>query len=231
MSKVTNQKTISLDYIESDDPAEIDRGIRDSIMGVRLSILTMALGLARIKSENLFRKLNYKSMRAYMTSLGEDTKMDHSSIYNWLSIGEAYIKHRNELEMIGFSDKDGPTKLPYLERALTAGKKEEVFSNLINMSKRDFIDFAKSGSTPIPDDAPFLEIRGQTAYINGRRAVIVTKNLNRRYTKLLMATVRVVGRAMKRGGVIVAVHLRNRNEAKRFKIKARRIRANMRKKR
>ena len=81
MNELSCQNTIFLDYVESDDPAEIDRGIRDSIIGVRLSILTMGLGLARIKSENLFRKLKFRTMSAYVNRLCEETKMDRSSIY------------------------------------------------------------------------------------------------------------------------------------------------------
>ena len=230
MNQLSNENTIFLDYVESDDPIEIDRGIRDTIMGVRLSILTMGLGLARIKSEGLFRKMKFRSMRAYIDSLCEETKMDHSSIYNWLGIGETYIKYRSELDLIGFSDKDGPTKLPYLERALTVGEKDEVLNNLLNMSQREFADFAKSGTYELPDNTPFLEIRGHTAYVKGRRAIMVNKNLDKKYSKLLMATVRAVSRAMERGGIIVAVHLRNRKEANRFKIHARYIRAKIRRK-
>ena len=77
-------------------------------------------------------------------------------------IVEAYIKHRNDLEIIGFSDSNGPGKLPYLERALAVGERDEVFNNLMNMSQREFADFAKSGIAGIPEDVPFLEIRGHS---------------------------------------------------------------------
>ena len=132
--------------------------------------------------------------------------------------------------MIGFNDKDGPTKLTYLELALSVGEREEVFSNLKTMSKRDFAEYAKSGNKGVSDDVPFIEIRGHTVYAQGRRAIIVSKHFSKRYTNLLIGTVRVVSRAMERGGVIVAVHLRNRKEANRFKVQAKRIRAKIRRK-
>ena len=43
MSNLIGNNTIFLDYVKSDDPAEIDRGIRETIKGVRLSILTIIL--------------------------------------------------------------------------------------------------------------------------------------------------------------------------------------------
>ena len=224
MNTLTVDNAISLDYVKSDDPAEIDQGIRDTIRGLRLSILTLGLGLARIKTEGFFKKLKFRTMGAYVDRLCEETKMDRSSIYSWLGMGEAYIKYRNELEMIGFTDQDGPSKLPYIERALTVGEKEEVFNNLKNMSFREFADFAKSGSAE-KTDIPFLEIRGHTFYLQGQRAIIVNKNLGEKNTSMLRKTVRVVCRALERGGVVVAVHLRNSKEANRFKHEARRIRA------
>jgi hypothetical protein len=41
---------ISLDYANSDNAVEIDAGIRESIKGLRLSILAMGLGLVRFKA-------------------------------------------------------------------------------------------------------------------------------------------------------------------------------------
>ena len=165
MSSISAENTILLDYIKSDDPAEIDQGIKDTIKGVRLSILTMGIGLARIKSENLFKKLKFRNMSAYVDGLCEETKMERSCIYGWLGMGEAYIKYRSELEMIGFTDQDGPSKLPYLERALAVGEKDEVFNKLKEMSLREFADYAKSGIAEKADDIPFLEIRGNTFYL------------------------------------------------------------------
>jgi len=225
MGKVAAVSEISLDYAKSDDPAEIDQGIRETIRGVRISILTMGIGLARIKTEGLFRKLKFRSMSAYVDHLCEETEIDRSSIYSWLGMGEAYIKYGSELETIGFTDQDGPSKLPYLERALALGRKDEVFTNLKNMSLREFTDFAKSGNGTNPDAMPFLEIRGNTFYLQGQKAIIVNKNLGSKNTEMLTETVRVVCRALERGGTVVAVHLRSSKEADRFAIEAKRIRA------
>jgi hypothetical protein len=59
--------------------------------------------------------------------------MNRSNLYNWEYIEKACITHRSDLERIGFSDDDGPTKLPYLARAL----EKQVCKNLVSISNRN----------------------------------------------------------------------------------------------
>ena len=212
-----------LDYVNSDDAAEIDMGIRDTIMGIRLSILTMGLGLAKIKSKGFFKALGFRSMLEYIDSLSTETKMNRSSIYNWLNIGEAFIKYKAELEQIGFSENDGPTKLPYLERALAFRQKEEVFDNIKNMSLREFIDFAKGGKPEPLRDVPYIINKGSVIYIRGKKAIIVNKNLGRRTTNYFMKVVGVACEALEKGGYIMPVFLRSKRETKRFNRSYKRI--------
>ena len=49
LPKQVGNAHFSLDFAASDDAAEIDAGIRESIKGVRLSILAMGMGLAKLK--------------------------------------------------------------------------------------------------------------------------------------------------------------------------------------
>ena len=217
MGDLTNENTIFLDYVSSDDPAEIDQGIRDTIKGVRLSVLTIGLGLARIKSEKLFKKLNSRNITEYLERLCDETKMVRSTIYNWLDIGEAYIKYRTELEQIGFSDQDGPTKLPYLERALAVREKDEVFDNIRNMSLREFIEFSKGERAEPSEDTPYIVIKGSVVYIKGRRAIIVSNKIGRKITKYFLKVIHVACQALDKGGRIMPVFLRNKRESERFK--------------
>ena len=72
--------------------------------------------------------------------------MDRTSLYKWLYIGEAYLKHQSELEQIGFNDSDGPTKLPYLKRALEINQEQEVFNNIKTMTVKEFAAFSKGSA-------------------------------------------------------------------------------------
>ena len=218
-----------LGYAGSDDPVELDRGVRNTIRSVSLSILTIGLTLARIKAGKLFLELGCKNITAYIEGLSKDTKSDRGNIFSWLKIGETYIKYRDDLEKIGFSNDDGPTKLPYLEKALEKAPKQEVFDKLMLMSQRQFKAFAKSNKEKSEEAPPLWEIRGNILYMKGQRAAIINRNLGRRKTKLLMGALRAACRAIERRGCLVAVHLRNWDEVEQFEPAAKRIRSRIQK--
>jgi hypothetical protein len=132
-----------LDFAYSDKPEEVDAGIRETIRGVKLSILTMGIALYRLNVAGLYIDLGFRKFGVYIDKLVEDTGMSRANLYNWVYIGEAFITHRADLEKIGFSDDDGPTKLPYLDRALTNYSKREVFKNLVSMSRRQFEEWSR----------------------------------------------------------------------------------------
>jgi hypothetical protein len=216
MAALIFKQPVVLDYVNSDDPVEIDKGIKETIKGVRLSIPAMGLGLAKIKSMSLYKQLNHSTMSMYIKHLCEETKMVRSSIYNWLYIGEAYIKYQNDLEMIDFNDKDGPTKLPYLKRALEIRQGQDVFEHIKHMSVREFIDYSK-GELDIPEiDIPKVTIRGNVVYIKGKRAIIINKNLGKKTTEYFMKVIHAACEAYKEGGVILPVRLRTLKEARKF---------------
>ena len=216
---------IDLEYSNSDDPLVLDRGVRDTIRGVGLSILTIGLTLARIKSEKLFSALGFKNITAYIEGLSKDTKSDRGNVFSWLKIGETYIKYRDELEKIGFSNGDGPTKLPYLERALEKGPRQEVFDKLMLMSLRQFRAFSRSNKENKGEAQPSWEIRGNILYMKGQRAAIINRNLGRVKTNMLFGVLRAACRALERKGCLVAVHLINWNEVELFEPEAIRIRS------
>jgi len=156
----------NLDYANSDNPEEIDQGIRETIKGIRLSILAMGIGLAKIKEQRLFVDLRYHSMAKYIEALCEDTQMERSGVFNWLYIGEAYLKYRKDLDKIGFSDEDGPTKLPYVEKALALYQKKDVFKAVKEMSLRQFVSFSR-GDTPAPPAESDIRVKGNQVLIEG----------------------------------------------------------------
>ena len=188
-------------YVCSSDAADIDRGIRNSLKGIRLSILAMGFGLAKIKKYGLYKDLNCTSMIEYINRLCEETKMYRGSIYNWLYIGEAYIKYRNDLEQVGFTDNDGPSKLPYLERALAVNQRQDVFNNVKNMSLREFISFAKSQGetgTAAAADKRTVTFRGNTILIDGKPAIKISKKLDSETSSYLKKVLRAACESLAR---------------------------------
>ena len=126
-----------------DDPEKVHQAILETIKVMEYSVLYLGLALVKIKTEKLYRDLGYKHMSAYVQGLVEESQKDRSSIYKWLNIGEVYTKYQGKLEEIGFSSKNSPTKLPYLERALQKSPSNEVYDNIMKMSQREFASYAK----------------------------------------------------------------------------------------
>ena len=213
---------VNLDYIESDNAAEIDMGIRESIRGIGFSVLAIGLGLANIKARNLYKDLGFGNLTQYIRMLCDETKADKGHIFGWLRIGEAYIKHRSELEKVGFCDNDGATKLSYLNRALEKNKKQAVFDNIKNMSFREFKNFAKGQiAAGIAAESPVgknwqIKVRGNNIYIDDKLAIILSNKIDERVYKYFKRVLDAACEALEKGGVIVPVLMRNRKEADRF---------------
>ena len=219
---------IELDYAWSNVAGEIDQGIRETIKGIRLSVLAMGIGLAKIKDKGLYVDLNYRSMNQYVEKLCIDTKMDRSSIFNWVKIGEAYLKYRNDLEKIGFNDGDGPTKLPYLERALEANRKIEVFKNIKNMSVREFKTFSKGESEAETDKSKKITVNNNEVFIGGKKAISINEALDSRTFSYFKKIILLAGKAMQEGEVILPVRFYDLDELRRCERAINRLIKNMR---
>lgn len=201
----------------SREATELDRDIRNSIISRRLSIITMGLNLSGIKSRSLYTSLGCQSMPQYIRRLCNETKMERSSIYKWLYIGEAYIDYRDDLERIGFGDSDGPSKLVHLERALENNEKAEVFDNIKNMSLRGFISYSKNLPPKDGSGEPPVTIQDTKANISGRFTVKINTRLNKETFAYLRRIISIADRALEEGELIIPVRLRNIEEARRFK--------------
>jgi hypothetical protein len=220
----------SLDYANSENAVEIDQGIRETIKGIRLSILAMGIGLAKIKARGLYVDLHHRSMAKYIESLCEQTQMDRSSIFNWLYIGEAYLKYRKDLEKIGFSDADGPTKLPYVDRALALYQKKDVFRAVKDMSLRQFISFSRGEAPAAPEESAIL-VKGNQVYIGDRLAVTLDEGLDPKTRAYFEKVIVETGEALEAGEMLYTTRLYDRDELRRFERAAERLKKELREKR
>jgi hypothetical protein len=205
----------SLDYANSDDAVEIDAGIRETIRGVRLSILAMGIGLAKIKAKGLYIDLKYRSMAKYVESLCDEFQMERSGLHNWLYIGETYLKYRRELERVGFSDEDGPTKLPYVDRALALYQKKDVFRAVKDMSLRQFVSFSRGDAPAVPEESS-IRVKGNRVYIENRPAVILDEGLDPKTRSYLEGVILEAGKALEAGEVLYTTRLYDIDELRRF---------------
>ena len=177
-----------LDFAYSTDPVEIDTGIREAIRGFKLSIMAMGIALYRVDVSGLFIDLGFKKFGEYVDHLADDTGMARTSLYNWEYIGQAYITHRSDLDRIGFSDDDGPTKLPFLDRALEHFSKREVFRNIKDMSKREFEEWSR-GAPLKKKKYKTIKIKGSQIFVGNSSLVSFAEGVSpadRRYYEALL---------------------------------------------
>ena len=207
---------------------EIDKSIRENIMGMRPSILAMSLDLEKIKSGNLYKDLGCDSMAKYIRRLCDEIKINRSSIYKWLYIGEMYVKHRDDLEKAGFSDSDGPSKLVYLERALETRETREVFGKIKDLSVRDFIEFVKNTQETGAEN-PAAPLWDNGIFADGMPAVSFNRALDRRVYIYFRKVIREAVKALEEEEIIVPVRLKNWSEVRSYHRISARVIAKMRK--
>ena len=225
-SRKMNSNIIQLDYVNSNDAAEIDTGIRETIKGVRLSILAMGMGLAKIKAKGLYVDLNYRSMMDYLENLCDEMQIDRSTAHYWLQIGEAYTKYRRDLEKIDFSDADGPTKLPYVEDALEIHEKREVFKAVKELSLRAFKEFSKKPKAITKPSK--VRVAGNNLFIGKKLAVSFSKSLDAK-TRAYLSKINIqAGEALEAGEILYMTRLYDMDELKRFERGADKLKKDMR---
>jgi hypothetical protein len=71
-----------LDFAYSTDANEVDAGIRETIRGVKLSIMAMGIALYRVDCDGLFIELGFRKFGEYVDKLAEKTGMSRTTIYS-----------------------------------------------------------------------------------------------------------------------------------------------------
>lgn len=182
---------LNLDFAYSVDATVVDAGIRETIQGVKISIMAMGIALYRVDVSGLFIDLGFKKFGEYIDHLSEETGMSRTNFYNWEYIGQAYIIHRAELDKIGFTDADGPTKLPFLPRALEHHPKKDVYKNIKGMSKREFEEWSRGQMLQNDNDKNFksVKIKGDAVFVGSSPLVSFAEGVSpkdRRYYETLL---------------------------------------------
>ena len=188
--KNIKSEQFNLDFAYSESAAVIDEGIKETIRGVKLSIMAMGIALYRVDVGGYFADLGFRKFGEYIDHLADITGMTRTNLYNWEYIGKAYITYRSDLEKIGFSDDDGATKLPYLGRALENYTKREVFKAIKDMSKREFESWSRGNQIDSTNNYKRIQIKGNEIYVGKSPLVSFADDISpidrRYYEKLIL---------------------------------------------
>ena len=82
------------------------------------------------------------------------------------------------------------------------------------MSLREFINFAKTKPEKKPDDISYVNIKGNVVYIEGKRAVIINKDLRRKIATYIQNIIKIACEAMEKEGYIIPVFAQNKKEVR-----------------
>jgi len=178
--------------------------------------MAMGIALYRVDVSGLFIDLGFKKFGEYIDHLAEDTGMARTSLYNWEYIGEAYVKHRAELDKIGFSDDDGPTKLPFLGRALENHQKREVFKNIKEMSKREFEEWSRE--LPNKNDKKYksVKIKGTHVFVGSSPIVSFAEDISPRDRRYYEGLIMEGAKAVQQNEYAKVYRFYDEAEARRF---------------
>ena len=207
------------------DPVMVNGNILDTIKTTELSILSLGLDLLKIRNYRLYEGLGHKNFSAYVQYLVTESQKTRSSIYKWLKIGEVYLKYEDKLIQIGFSPKDGLTKLPYLERALKNKSHQEVYDNLMKMKQREFANYARSIAENTAKNVEETEEEwGYRFSYKGKEAVWINRKIGKNFLDKMLRSIRLAFNILERRTYVLAIHLDTAQEWRLFKpmaIKAR----------
>jgi hypothetical protein len=224
-------KQFTLDFAYSENATELDTGIRETARGYKLSIMAMGIALYRVDVAGLFIDLGFRKFGEYIDKLAEDTGLNRSTLYNWEYIGGAYIKHQSDLERIGFSEEDGPTKLPLLARALENHTKREVFKNLTTMTFRQFDEWARGTVQAIENHYTNVKLNGDRVLVGKEPLAVFSEALNPEDRKYYQSWMVAAAEAKENNEYLRGYKFYDQEEANRFdKIYKRELRS-MRQKR
>jgi hypothetical protein len=170
-------------------------------------------------------------MAKYIESLCDEFQMERSGLHNWLYIGEAFLKYRKDLEKVGFTDQDGPTKLPYVDRALALYQKKDVFRAVKDMSLRQFVSFSRGEEAPAAAEESVIRVKGNHVYIGDRLAVTLDEGLDPKTRAYFEGVITEAGEALEAREMLYVTRLYDRDELRRFERAAEKLKKELRGKR
>jgi hypothetical protein len=133
-----HQTEFSLDYIESNNLYEIERGIMETMDGLVLSKVVLCKALANIDRKKLYTQVGAGNFHEYLEM--ERIPLNYKTAKEYAKIGDTLIRHASELEAVDFHEEDGLKKMVYLDKALNTcnAERDEIFQKVKESSLRDF---------------------------------------------------------------------------------------------
>ncbi|KKM94583.1 hypothetical protein LCGC14_1196820 [marine sediment metagenome] len=174
----TRDDKYSLDFLYSENLADIEAGIQETIKGLDMSILAVGLAFVKIDREALYVQAGYKHYLAYLDQAEDRLDMSRQTMSDYKRIGETYLDYKSKLQKAGFIEEGNLHKLRFLERALGRHRSAEVFKRICSDSLRAFRAYALGKPSEQSDDKPLREYNPDIQ-ITTKRIMVDGKNILR----------------------------------------------------
>ena len=206
---------IGLDYLHSDSIEEIEAGIRETVKGVEIAILTAGLALAKIFKNGLYINAGFQFFKDYLEHAESRLRMPKQTASNYIQIAEAWIKYHELLKKHRFRLNGNITKLRILPIAIERHG-EDVLKEINDLSYREFRRrFAGSESERFePMTVSNFRVSGGKIAVNGVQVAELSPEIDPSTRKEISGYFRRVFDIKARGNTPLVVDLYDENEAR-----------------
>lgn len=206
---------IHLDYLRSDTIEEIEAGIRETVKGVEVAILTAGLALAKIAKNGLYIEAGFKSLSDYLEHAESRLRMPKQTASDYIKIADTWIQYYELLKKYRFQLEGNITKLRILPLVLERYG-EEALKEINELSYREFRRRFAVTETDGAEPMTVSEYRvsGGKIQVNGVQVAELSPDIDPGTRKELSGYFRKVFDIKSRGNTPLVVDVYDANEAK-----------------
>lgn len=142
---VEDQSRISGAIVEHSGIARTEQRINHLILSISSELVGLCIELGHIREEELYRELGYPDFTSYLSS--ERIHLPYKTAMNYALIGSVMIRHKQDLERIGYDPvQHGINKLRLVRGALQRSTMphRKILDGLVSMSYRQLKRFLRN---------------------------------------------------------------------------------------
>ena len=206
---------IHLDYLRSDTIEEIEAGIRETVKGVEVAILTAGLALAKITKNGLYIEAGFKSLSDYLEHAESRLRMPKQTASDYIKIADAWIEYYDILKKHQFRLEGNITKLRILPLVIERYG-EDALKEINDMSYREFRRRFTVSETVFSKPMSVSEFRvsGGRIQVNGVQVAELSPDIDSGTRKELSRYFKKVFDIKSRGNTPLVVDVYDEKEAR-----------------
>jgi hypothetical protein len=206
---------ISLDYLHSEVIEDIEAGIRETVKGVEVAIITAGLALAKIAKTGLYIDAGFRSLSDYLEHSDSRLRMPKQTASDYIKIAETWVRYYDLLKKHRFQLEGNITKLRILPMVIDRYG-EDALAEINDLSYREFRQrySVSDAETTDPVDVSDFRVAGGRIQVNGVQVAELSPELDSGTRKELSGIFRKVFDIKSRGNMPLVVDVYDEKEAR-----------------